>query len=145
MVLARPIAGVILGNCFGNFWYFFIGSIIPDIDHIFVLISRKIFLPKDIIKALRFEKKYQINFKTKYVHSLLGALILSTPIMLFNFEGGLAFLLGYFIHLLLDWVDIDDKYFLFPLKKKFSGFLPIFSKKEIIFTVILFLIMIWSF
>lgn len=145
MILAHPIVGVILGNYFGHFWYFIVGSVFPDIDHLFVLASKKIFSPKVIINSLRFEKKYNLSFKTKYVHSLFGAIVLSLPVALFDIKGGLAFFIGYAIHLLMDWPDIDDKYFLYPLRKKFSGLLPIFSTTEIIFTIILFLIMVVSF
>lgn len=145
MILAHPIVGVVLGNYFGHFWYFTIGSVFPDIDHLFVLVSHKIFSPKYIVDSLRFEKKYNLSFKTKYGHSLFGAFILSLPVVMFDVEGGIAFFIGYLIHLLLDWPDVDDKYFLWPLRKKFSGFLPIFSITEIIFTIILLLLMIVSF
>lgn len=145
MVLVHPIVGVLLGNYFGHFWYFTIGSVFPDIDHLFVIASQKVFSFKDIINSLRFEKKYNLSYKTKYIHSLFGALIVSTPIAMLDVKGGLSFFVGYVIHLLLDWTDIDEKYYLYPLKKKFSGFLPIFSMTEIIFTIILFLFMLASF
>ena len=145
MILAHPIIGVTLGNYFDHFWYFFIGSVFPDIDHLFVIVSQKIFSFKDIIGSLRFEKKYHLSYKTKYVHSLFGALIVSIPVAMFDVKGGLSFFIGYVIHLLLDWFDTDEKYYLYPLKKKFSGFLPVFSMTEIIFTIILFLLMLASF
>lgn len=145
MILAHPIIGITLGNYFGYFWFFVIGSIFPDIDHLIILIKHKIFSWSKIVDSVRFEKKYNITYKTKYVHSFLGAIIISTPIMLFNFTGGLCFLTGYTIHLLIDWLDIDEKQFLYPLKKKFKGFLPIFSKTEMIFTLFLIVLMLLSF
>ncbi|MDP3066863.1 MAG: metal-dependent hydrolase [Methanobacteriaceae archaeon] len=145
MILAHAVVGVTLGNYFGHFGYYLAGSLIPDVDHLFVLGSQKIFSFKGISNALRFEKDYGLNFKTKYVHSLLGAVVLSAPVFLFDMQSGLAFFASYIIHLLMDWPDIDDKYYLYPLKKKFSGFLPIFSMTEIIFTVIMLLVMLASF
>lgn len=145
MILAHVVVGVTLGNYLGHFWYILVGSIFPDIDHLLVLGSRKFFSFKDIVNSIRFEKEYGLNYKTKYVHSLLGALVLSVPAALFDIKGGIAFFVGYVIHLLLDWLDIDEKYYLYPLKKKFSGFLPIFSMTEIIFTIIMFLLMLTSF
>ncbi|MFH1192637.1 MAG: metal-dependent hydrolase [bacterium] len=145
MILAHAVAGVTLGNYFGHFGYFLVGSLIPDVDHIFVLRNLKIFSFKGVVNSLRFEKDYGLSFKTKYIHSLLGATSMSLPIMLFDVRGGIVFFIGYIIHLLMDWPDIDDKYYLFPLKKKFSGFLPIFSMTEIIFTVILLVLMVASF
>lgn len=145
MILAHSIIGVTLGNYFGHLWYFLIGSIFPDIDHLFILGSQKFFSFKRIIDSIRFEKKYSLNYKTKYVHSLLGSLVFSIPVAIYDIKGGVAFFVGYIIHLLLDWFDIDNKYYLYPLKKKFSGFLPIFSKTEIIVTAVLFLLMLASF
>lgn len=145
MILAHAIIGITLGNYFGHFWYFLIGSIIPDFDHLFIIFKGKIFSFKDILNSIRFEKVYNLNYKTKYIHSVLGALVISAPVAIINIKGSLFFFIGYIIHLLLDWLDIDDKYYLYPFKKKFSGLLPIFSMTEIIFTVILFLLMLTSF
>ena len=130
MILAHPIIGITLGNYFGHFWYFLIGSIIPDFDHLFIIFKGKIFFFKDIVNSIRFEKIYNLNYKTKYVHSVLGALAISAPVAIIDIKGGLFFFIGYIIHLLLDWPDIDDKYYLYPFKKKFSVFLPIFSNLQ---------------
>lgn len=145
MILAHAIVGVTLGNYFGHWEYYLAGSIIPDIDHLAVLGSRGIFSFKDMVDSMRFEKKYGLNFKTKYGYSLFGAITFSLPVFLFDLRSGWAFFIGYIIHLLLDWPDIDEKYYFCPLRKKFSGFLPIFSRIEIIFTIIMFFLMLVSF
>lgn len=145
MILAHPIIGVALGNYFGYFWYWVAGSIVPDADHLYVMAKNKIFTPGKILDSIRFEEKYNLRYKTRFVHSLLGALIVSFPVFLLDHTGGLYFLSGYVIHLILDWFDIDEKYYLFPLNIKFSGFLPIFSVPEIIFTAILFFVMLRGF
>lgn len=145
MILAHYIIGVTLGNYFGNFWFIFLGSVLPDIDHLYIIFKHKIFLWREIINSIRFENKYKISYKTKYVHSLFGAIIVSVPIMFFNFTGGLYFFVGYIVHLILDWVDIDNKQYLYPFKKTFQGVLPVSSKTEIIITIFLIFLMILSF
>ena len=145
MILAHPIVGVILGSYFGYFWYWVAGSVVPDVDHLYVMARNKIFTSEKIIDSIRFEEKYNLKYKTRFIHSLLGAVVVSLPVFIFNYKGGLCFFAGYAIHLLLDWLDIDEKYYLFPFQKKFSGFLPIFSVTEIIFTIVLFLVMLESF
>ncbi|MFA6047918.1 MAG: metal-dependent hydrolase [Parcubacteria group bacterium] len=137
MILAHTIVGVAAGNYFGHFWYVLIGSIFPDIDHIFVLLKNKIFSPKRIIDTLRFEKKYNLSFKTKYVHSVFGAIVFSLPIAVFDVEGAGYFFLSYLGHLAMDYPDYDEKQYLYPLKIKFQGFWPIFSRQEILLTLCL--------
>ena len=145
MILAHTIIGVNAGDYFGHFWYILIGSIIPDIDHIFVLAKNKIYTPSKIIDTMRFEKNYNLEFKTKYVHSVLGAIAFSLPVALIDFNGAIYFFFSYIFHLIIDWLDYDEKQYLFPLKTKFKGFLPIFSKQEIFITIILIVLMIYSF
>lgn len=55
----------------------------------------------------------------------------------FNNTYWIYFLIAYFLHLFIDWLDIDIKYYLYPFKIEFKGFLPIWSKTEQLFTVIL--------
>ena len=54
----------------------------------------------------------------------------------------MLFAIAYFLHLMMDWIDIDEKYYLYPLKIKFKGFLPIWSKLEKILTLISLIILI---
>jgi hypothetical protein len=67
----------------------------------------------------------------------LGAIVISIPLAIINPVSARYFLFGYIFHLLIDWLDIDEKQFLYPLKTKFKGFLPIFSKTEMVVTIIL--------
>lgn len=87
---------------------------------------------------MRFEEKYGLRFKTPYVHSLGGLIAffaLAAIIGLNPWQCAAAF--G--THLLLDFPDRDKKQLLFPFsEKEFHGWLPIFSKTEIIFTGVLF-------
>jgi len=141
MLLAHTIAGVAAGNYFGHFWYVLVGSVFPDIDHIYTLLRHKILTPKKIVDTIRFEKKYNLVFKTPFVHSLFGAVVFGLPILFFDATGAGYFFVSYLGHLALDWPDLDDKQYLFPLKTKFHGSWPIGSKQEIIFTICLVIIL----
>lgn len=140
MIFAHFIIGLMLGKFFGYPWFWFLGSVVADIDHLFVLIENKIFSWNKFVDSLRFEEKYGIRYKTKYLHSIFGAVIVSAPVFLIDIRGGLYFFVAYLTHLLIDWFDVDRKQYLYPFKKEFWGFLPIFSWQEIIFTIFLLII-----
>src|SRR3989338_199752 len=137
MILAHFIVGAMPINNSEFSWFWFIGSAISDIDHLFVLYQHKIFSWGKLIEAIRFEDKYGIRSKTKYMHSIFGAVITSIPVLFISKEAALYYFVAYLIHLVLDWPDIDENQYLYPFKKKIRGFLPIFSKPEIIFTILL--------
>lgn len=137
MILAHSIVGIMPVSNSEISWFWFIGSVIADIDHLFVLYKHKIFSWDKFIDAIRFEDKYGIRFKTKYMHSILGAVVTSILVLFISKEGALYYFIAYLIHLVLDWPDIDEKQYFYPFKKKIRGFLPIFSKPEIIFIILL--------
>ena len=121
----------------GLSWFWFLGSVVPDIDHLCVMVKNKIFNCKKFIGSIKNERKYGIRYKTPQVHSLLGLIIFSLIACLISKQGAMIFAAAYFLHLLMDWPDIDEKYYLYPFKIKFLGFLPIWSRFEQIITVIL--------
>lgn len=137
MIFAHIIVGMmpVYNNQFS--WFWFLGSIAPDIDHLLVLARHKIFSWNKIVDTMKFEDKYNLKYKTKYIHSIFGAAALSLPIALLDSYGAFYFFAAYVMHLFLDWPDRDEKQYLFPIKTKFRGFLPIFSKPEKIFTAAL--------
>ena len=137
MILAHSIVGIMPVSNSEFSWFWFIGSVIADIDHLFVLYTYKIFSLDKLIDAIKFEDKYGIRFKTKYMHSIFGAVITTIPVLLISVEGALYYFVAYLIHLVLDLPDRDEKQYFYPLKKKIRGFLPIFSKLEIVFTILL--------
>jgi hypothetical protein len=141
MIFIHFLIGIILGLSFGNSYLFILGSIFPDIDHIFVIIKNRLFTRKKIIDSIRFEEKFGIRYKTPLFHSLLGLIFFSSILFIFN-KDAILFSIAYFIHLLFDWIDIDEKYYLYPLKIKFKGFLPIWSKQEKILTIILIILIL---
>jgi hypothetical protein len=135
MIIAHAIIGIMPVEDAKFSWFWLAGSIIPDIDHLFVLLKNKIYFPRKIVDSIRFEEKYNLKFKTKYIHSIFGAILLSLPVLFINFKGGLYFFIAYLIHLFLDYFDSDEKQYFYPLKLKVRGWLPVFSKLEIIFTI----------
>lgn len=137
MTFAHPLIGLILGKEFGHVTAYVAGSVFPDIDHLVVLIKNKHYHPLEAYRAMKDEKKYGESYKTVFTHSILAWLIFFGSLFLINRGAGLAFGTGYFIHLILDAVDTDEKQYFYPLKFKFTGFLPVFSYFEILSTIIL--------
>jgi len=137
MIIAHALVGLmpVADSKFSLFW--FLGSVTPDVDHLFVIYRHRLFSLKHLIEVERYEDKYNIHFKTKYTHSVFGAVLFSIPVFLINRSGGVYFITAYLLHLLLDWPDRDEKRYLYPLKIKFRGWLPILSKWEILFTLAL--------
>jgi len=143
MILAHTIVGFIPVDSYQFSWYWLVGSIIPDIDHLFIILKYKLFSWKKLINAERFEDNYGIHFKTKYGHSVFGAILVTLPVLMISTKGALYFFIGYIVHLILDWPDQDEKQYLYPFKIKFRGFLPIFSIQERIFTIFLILFLFY--
>ena len=138
MILAHIVVGVFptTNSEFSTVW--FLGSIAPDIDHLFLLIKNRIFSWKKIEHYMRHSDAHHIRFKTKYLHSVFGAFLMSLPFYVISLQAVKTFFLAYILHLVLDWPDHDEKQYLFPFSnQKFKGFLPIFSKPEIVFTITL--------
>ena len=142
MIFIHLLLGIILGKIFGSYLFFILGSLVPDLDHIYIIMKNKLWSLKKIKETIKDEEKFGIRYKTPLLHSLLGLLIFTAIVYLFSHTGALYFGSAYFLHLLIDWIDVDEKYFLFPLKIKFKGVLPIWSKFEKILTIILILITI---
>lgn len=142
MILAHVLVGITAGTYVGDMPYILAGSIFPDMDHLIVIVKNKTYSWDKLLQSLRTDGKHGLKYKTKYVHSIFGAVIFSAPLLLISSIGAWHFFLSYLGHLALDWVDHDEKQYLFPLKKKFRGFLPIFSRVEIAFTIGLVALMI---
>jgi len=142
MIIAHALIGLMPVEHSRFSWFWLVGSIIPDVDHLFIIYKNRLFSLKRLIEVERFEDKYNIRFKTKYVHSVFGAVLLSIPAFLINHRGGVYFFFAYLLHLVLDWPDRDEKQYLYPFKIKFRGFLPILSKWEILFTLALVAVLV---
>lgn len=143
MILAHAIIGLTPVDNSQFSWFWFLGSVAPDLDHVFAIFKYRLFSVKKIAESMRTEAKLNLNYKSKYFHSIFGAVLVSLPFYLINFSGGKYFLAAYLIHLMLDWPDIEVKYFLYPLKIKFKGHMTVFSKFELCLTVFLIIILLW--
>jgi|GEM_PF-1551999 len=137
MIFAHLVTGLmpVEDSHFSIFW--FLGSIIPDIDHPIVLLRHHIYKWANIVESMEHERRYHIHYRTPYFHSFLGALVVSAPMFYISFRGGLYFLGGYIGHLILDWPDIDEKQYFYPFKHKVKGVFPVFSNFEKVFTLFL--------
>lgn len=132
-----------------NYFLAISGAIIADIDHLYMMIKHKLFKLKNIIESLKYENKYDIKYKTPLMHSITGLFITSIIVLIIynNKSDTIIFALAYLSHLLLDWIDTDEKLLLYPLKIKFNGILPIWSKPEQIattFSLIILLFILFS-
>ena len=144
MIFLHLILGLILGKLYNHTLLFVVASMLPDIDHLYVIIKNKLYNKKKLFDALKHEERYNLRFKTPLMHSVLGLIICTSLFYLFSYNLTLSvyFSLAYFSHLLLDWPDIDKKQYLYPFKKEFKGFLPIWSRAEKIATLVsLFVLM----
>ena len=137
MTFAHPILGLILGKIYGHTGAFLIGSILPDIDHLVILLKHKQFSFREAYYSMKSEEKYGIRYKTPWTHSALALIVLGSLTTLINQPAGIAFAVGYLLHLLLDAIDTDEKQYFFPVKYKFRGFLPVFSYVELIAAAVL--------
>jgi len=140
MILIHLILGIILGKLTNNYLPFILGSIIPDIDHLYIIIKHKLYKNnfKSLLDSIKNEERYKIRYKTPLIHSLLGLIIISLLFFIINKNqlSLIYFSSAYFLHLIMDWFDKDIKYYLYPLKIKFKGSLEIWSKMEIFATII---------
>lgn len=141
MIFAHIFIGLILGKLSGNYFIFILGSIFPDLDHIYVIFKNKFFSIKKIVHSIKFERKFGVRYKTTLFHSIFGLILFSIIIYFFSKIWALYFAIAYLLHLLIDWLDIDEKYYLYPTKIKFKGVLPIWSKFEQIITLFLLLLL----
>lgn len=145
MIFLHLLLGLLLGKFFNHTLLFVFASILPDIDHLYIIVKNKLFTKKKLLNALKYEEKYNIRFKTPLMHSLLGLVLCSALFFFIARDTSLLliFFSTYFSHLLLDFPDIDKKQYLYPLsKKEFSGFLPIWSRAEQIITLLIVIIII---
>ncbi|MBI2130648.1 metal-dependent hydrolase [Candidatus Woesearchaeota archaeon] len=142
MIFAHLLIGLVLGKLSGNYLIFILGSVFPDFDHVYVMVKNRFFSMSRIINSMRFEEKFGVRYKTPLFHSIPGLILFSVITYFFSSIGALYFAMAYLLHLLIDWPDIDEKYYLYPLKIRFRGVLPIWSKPEQIFTIILLVLLL---
>ena len=68
MILAHIIIGAMpVENKFS--WFWFLGSIIPDVDHLFIILKNKIFSYDKLIDSIANEEKYGIIFSEQFARA----------------------------------------------------------------------------
>ena len=68
MILAHTIVGLMPIDNYQFSWYWLAGSIIPDVDHLFVIYKHKLFSSDKLIDA---EKECEENVRKSCVRTLL--------------------------------------------------------------------------
>jgi membrane-bound metal-dependent hydrolase YbcI (DUF457 family) len=132
---AHLAAGLIIGKLTGDYPTAIIGAVAIDLDHLIPHIKNKIIF--NIKEILRVSRNTHESSRS-YLHSFIAFFALTGLVMAFNLRVGLVFGLGYLSHFLLDAIDDDDFYPLFPWKKfNTRGFIGYYSRSEFVFTLIL--------
>jgi len=134
-------AGLILGKLTNNYTLALAGALAIDLDHLIPYINNKvIFDLKRFWKTIT-DPKDPYGNQRNFLHSFIGWIFVSSALIIFNFEIGFIFSLGYLSHLLLDIADGSDFYPFYPLSKiNLKGPIKYFSKTEFIIAIILFVI-----
>ncbi len=65
MIFAHILIGVLLGLLYGNYYPFIIGSIIPDLDHLYIIAKNGLWKSGKLIDSIKNETNYGIRYKTK--------------------------------------------------------------------------------
>jgi hypothetical protein len=134
-------AGLIIGKLTGDYSAAFIGSVAVDTDHFFAFYHSHVLLKVKKIILATTNQNFKVNNQRNYFHNVLFFLAISTLVLIINFRVGLAFGLAYLVHLIFDSLDNQSYYPFYPNKKiGFRGPIKYFSKQEIGFALLLFLI-----
>lgn len=132
--------GLIIGKITGNYPAALVGSLAVDLDHMFPAISEKRFF--NIKEYWRRSKDYMGGGRS-YFHNIFSLIIFSGLVYFFDPRFALIFAVAYLGHFLLDALDNSGLKPFFPLSKiNIKGFIPYYSKQELIFNLILFVIFV---
>jgi len=111
-----------------------IASIIPDIDHLYSKVSRKL-PPFAILFSVLFKHR-------RFIHSLFPPLLLYMVLSQVDSSVAAAFLIGYVSHLLLDATTTRGIAFFYPLPFRIKGFIRTNSLAEKIVALLLLIAVI---
>lgn len=132
--------GLIIGQASGDYPAALLGSLLIDLDHLWPA-----FRDGELFNWKKFFKRttdHQDNSRC-FLHSIFSWLILSLAAGLISFHFAWVFSLAYLGHLILDAADNSPFFPFFPSKKiNLVGFISYYSKKEAVFSLMLFLILL---
>jgi membrane-bound metal-dependent hydrolase YbcI (DUF457 family) len=137
LLITHLLFGIFLGQLMGNIPLVTIGSIIVDIDHIFVyILYGVIFSPRKVINALTSPHDVYVESRTQ-IHSLLIWLVFT--LIVFAIDRSIAKFLsiGYLSHLILDSIDTQGLKLVWPLKGVIKGPVVYNSQMEYFFDIML--------
>lgn len=130
--------GLIIGKITGDYQASIIGSLLIDIDHLIPSLQKK---NRVSLKEFWEKTKDSKDSSRSYFHSIFAWIFFSIIVCLIDYRFGLVFSLAYLGHFLLDALDDSPFYPFFPIKRfDIRGFIPYYSKKELVFSLVLFII-----
>ena len=130
--------GLIIGKLTGDYPAAILGSLIIDIDHLIPAAKEgRLFNVKELWKRSRVPE----GGGRSYFHGIIPWALISVVICLIDLRFGLVFTLAYLGHLIFDALDNSDFWPLYPFNRKINikGFVPYYSRQELIFSIMLFL------
>jgi hypothetical protein len=141
MIFLHLILGVFLGKFFRHYAAFILGAVFADLDHIYIYFIKgglrwKNFSWKKLLDFIKYEERFGFKSKTPLFHSILGLIVFSAMTYILFGQEVVFFAIAYLSHLLLDWLDKDEKYLLYPWKLRFKGFAPVWSRTEQVITAV---------
>ncbi len=132
--------GLIIGKISGDYSAALIGSLAIDIDHLFPAIKEKRFF--NIREYWRRSRSY-LGGDRSYFHNIFSLLFFSIVLYFFDARFAIVFAIAYLGHFLLDALDNSDFKPFLPLKNvNIKGFIPYYSKQELMFSLVLFFVFI---
>ncbi|MBT3689786.1 hypothetical protein HN800_02395 [bacterium] len=136
---AHLASGLIIGKITGDYTTAIIASLIIDIDHFVPLYKQGIFTKWKTFKHVVLSSNNPQGSARTYLHNVFVFLGISIISYLINPVIGTVVAISYFFHLVLDCLDDEDLYILYPSKKiNIKGPFGYFSYIELAFTVVLF-------
>jgi membrane-bound metal-dependent hydrolase YbcI (DUF457 family) len=136
LFITHLITGVILGAISGNYLWVILGSMLVDIDHVYVFLRHRIYNPLHMVR-LGCDSRDVIKGQRTVAHSLLGWAIVSGAIYLFDATVGFYFGVGYLAHLLLDAFDKAELQLFYPLSWHIRGPINYNSRSEHVLLAVL--------
>jgi len=132
--------GLIIGKATGDYPVALAGSLLIDVDHLWPAFrDGELFNLKKFLKRTTSSK----DSSRCFFHNIFSWIGLSVLACLIGFHFAWVFSLAYLGHLILDAIDSSPFFPLFPIKRiNITGFINYCSKKEIVFSLLLFLIFI---
>lgn len=134
-------AGLVIGKITGDYTAAVIGSLIPDLDHLYSYFKHGAFKSwKKIIQTITSEEDPHDD-QRNYFHNIFFFLAVVAFFMIINFSVGLIFSIAYFVHLLMDSLDGAEYYPLYPNKRiNLRGPIGYFSKYDMAVSIVLIII-----